>query len=203
MSSHSKTNRDRPKCYGIFFKSRLPFNWTTPLGYLGALFLQAAASYFTLLSTASILCLLVGLCLLNIAIVEDLTNDLRTLSVTAIPDTKYDELMKEFRNSMQLYSRIKELGVALVVTCYKINHVSLWLLLDLSTNSTGSTNISCLFSFYGLCRPSEVHLSFFNPNQLSISHSDFFFEMFFESALIGFSFSLQIYARIQSKSSTF
>lgn len=87
----------------------MPFNWKTPLGFFVALTVQAIASYFTLLSTASILCFLVGLCLLLIAFVRDLANDLKALSVTEIPKKKHEKLMEDFRKSIKRYSQVKEL----------------------------------------------------------------------------------------------
>lgn len=80
------------------------------MGFFVALTVQAFASYFTLLSTATILCLLVGLCLLLIGFVEDLTNDLNDLSVTEVPNKTHDELMEDFSKSIKLYSQVKELS---------------------------------------------------------------------------------------------
>lgn len=93
-----------------FFYIRLPFNWKTPLGFFAALTIQAFASYFTLLSTASILCFLVGLCLLLIGFVEDLTSNLNALSATEIPNKTHEKLTEDFHNAMRLYSQVKELS---------------------------------------------------------------------------------------------
>lgn len=109
MYEYTETNYELDKINHVFLFTRLPFNWKTPFGYLIALMMQAVASYFTLLSTASTLCLLVGLCLLFIAFVEDLANDLNALSITEIPNKKHEKLMEDFHNSMQHYSQVKEL----------------------------------------------------------------------------------------------
>lgn len=130
----------------------MPFNWKTPLGYVIALMTQGVASYFTLLSTASTLCLLVGICLLLIAFVEDLANDLNVLSISELPNDRHSKLLEDFRNSMQLYSQVKQLSADYFFMMWHSNKQSYFyvvMLLDLSMSSICFISTSFLHSFYG------------------------------------------------------
>lgn len=91
------------------------------MGFLIALMAQAIASYLTLVITASSLCLLVGLCLLFITFAEDLASDLHALSVTAIPNTSRDQLMKDFHSVMLFFSQVKELSVTILAKIFEID----------------------------------------------------------------------------------
>lgn len=83
--------------------------------------IQGVASYFTLLSTASTICLLVGLCSLLIAFVEDLANDLCVLSITNIPNKHHEKLLEDFCNTMQHYSQVKQLSAGLLLVLHLNN----------------------------------------------------------------------------------
>lgn len=108
--------------------TRLPFNWKTPFGFLIAILDQAVAAYFTLLSTASSLCILVGMSWFFIAFIEDIANDLFVLNPIEIPNRSYQELMEDFSHNIRLYSDVKKL-IAKINTIWWSNQINNYIML--------------------------------------------------------------------------
>lgn len=92
------------------FNSSLPFNWTTKLGYLIALFIEAIDAYTISLCGVPVICFFVGSCSLLKTIIEDITNDLSLLNVTPSLDGNHIKMKELFCTFIQSISKAEQLS---------------------------------------------------------------------------------------------
>lgn len=94
----------------VFFYTRLPFNWRTPLGYAIALSVQGLAAYFTLVSISTVVCFLVGSCWLFISFIKEVSEDLCVLYDDKSAKRNHADLSKYYSNIIQTYADVKQLS---------------------------------------------------------------------------------------------
>lgn len=85
---------------------RLPLDWHTPFGYFVVFLTEAGASVATFLCVASVICFLIGSCLLFIHFVKDIADDLPALNVNEPSDSNYMEVKKRFCDIIQSYTDV-------------------------------------------------------------------------------------------------
>lgn len=121
-----------PKIHVLLLLSRLPFDENTAFGYLVANLLLSAVVYTFSFCAAQIVCFLIGSCLVLVALVEGISNDLKLLDVSSAAknarETCQVEQRVHFCKIVQHYADIKELSTKLrqSITWFKIRKVS-WL----------------------------------------------------------------------------
>lgn len=88
----------------------MPFDWRTPLGYSIALVSESLASYSMVFMGGPSACFFVGSCSLIMGFVKNITNDLSSLSVSAISKKNQKKKLKlRFYNILQDFSDAKQL----------------------------------------------------------------------------------------------
>lgn len=97
-------------------RSRMPFNWKTPFGYLIAFFLETSAFYSIVLGCVPLVCFLVGSCSFFTSFAKDITEAFRILDID-YRKTKNRKRPKQtgnitesFRNVVQLFADAKQLS---------------------------------------------------------------------------------------------
>lgn len=111
-ASSIRLSREREKKIFLFFLLwRLPFDWKTPNGYLIALLAECAAGASIAICCTSVTCFLIESCLLTIAMLEDIANDLSGLSlIGSTAKTGYNKIETQFYGIVRNYSDIKQLS---------------------------------------------------------------------------------------------
>lgn len=97
--------------------SRLPFNWTTPFGYLVAYSILCVTVFCSYYCTYLVTCFLIGICWLSIKCVEDITNDLRALSFSKGTKDSHQKLKRSLINIVQMHSDVKQLSLLIQFYC--------------------------------------------------------------------------------------
>lgn len=90
----------------IFIVFRLPFEWKNPSTFLIAYFIQFPTVYYLILTAGCSLNVLIVSCIILIAFVKDIKNDLEYLKENKLDETK---LLKKLIEFIDFHAKIKQL----------------------------------------------------------------------------------------------
>lgn len=131
----------------LFCRSRLPFNWKTPLGYSMAMIIFAEATYYLLFCGVLMVCLLVGCSGITQTIVRDISNDVAAFNVSKKQwNQNRMELNTKFNHFIDNYATAKQLSSCnaaikcLSISCH-LHHVRL----VGAFNDIFTINFTCIF----------------------------------------------------------
>lgn len=106
----------------VFVYFRVPFDWRSPFGYIMYLMFYVPGIFCVIYAAVPPICFYAGSCLLFIAFVQDIEDDLNVLMVKNSDGTHDAKLKAQFFEIVQVYSEVKELGY--LVFCLNNSNIS-------------------------------------------------------------------------------